>query len=162
MDNLYLLKELLALYGATTIPSLIFNRIYYKNRIQKAYDQSKRKITYKELSMECNEDLSALKSLCKSEKALSTFCSIIPVFQIFYTIRNIYINTDDFNDFFDEKMEEINNKELNMRLKYLETIIKEKDLPQDVKENMNKDEYLPDEEEYLKVLVYKKFKDTNK
>lgn len=162
MDNFTLLKELLTIYGGTTVFSLIFNRIYFKNRIQKAYDQSKRKIKYKELSMECSEDLSVLKSLCKSEKALCTFCSVIPIFQVLYTMRNIYLKPEDFNEFFDEMIEEINIKELNKRREYLEEMKQEKVLPLDIKEKINEEEYLPNEEDFLKVLIYRKDNNNDK
>ncbi len=161
MDKINLIKEVLFIYGGTTITSLIFNKLYYNDRIQKAFDGSKRKLKFRDLSASSKEDLKRIKDFCDVEKIISTFFSIIPFYQVYNSITNITLEQEMFDDFFDDAIKDINKKELEARKNYLMEMKKMKELPLDLRDRVNEEDYLPNQEEFLKALVYKEIKGRN-
>ena len=51
-EALELIKNLAIIYGSTTVSSLVFNKFYFRDRNKMAFDKSKRKLKYRDLSLE--------------------------------------------------------------------------------------------------------------
>lgn len=156
------LRELIIIYGSTSLSSLLFNIVYYNNRIENAFKDSKRKLVYKDLSLANSVDLANLRKFCNFQKKVSMIMSIIPVVNVPYTISSIITNKRLYNNFFDKKIEEINKNELILRKRFLEEIKNSKRIPISIKEKIEDKEYLPNEEEYFLVRSLNRKKLNNK
>lgn len=162
MNNYYeLLRELLVIYGATTLSSMICNGIYYNKRIKKSFEDSKRKLKYKELCSASNEELKNVKRFCDYEKRMAMLFSSIPFYQLVFTINNILLDQKAFDEFFDKRIDCVNTIELLARKKFLREIKKSNDIPKDIEEKLKDKEYLPNEDEFLEVIVYRGIKKLN-
>lgn len=155
-DIITFIKELAIIYGSTTISSLVFNKFYYTNRINKAYIESERKLVYKDLSSISNKELEKVKDFCKIEKIVTFLMSVTPVANIPYTINNIKRNQSDYNEFFNLRIDEINKRELEVRKKFLEEMKTTRIIPEDIKEKLQDNDYLPSEEDYLRTKKIKR------
>ena len=148
MDKLNIIKEMLIIYGSTTIASLDFNKLYYIDEYKKAYENSKRKIVYRDLTMINKRDIDRLKEEIKTKKKISIFLSILPIFQVFYTVSAIYTDKRIYSGYFDERMEQINENEKTARTRFLKEIKQSKIIPEDIKEKLKDKDYLPGEAEF--------------
>ncbi len=150
-DVTLILKELLIIYGSTTVSSLLFNKLYYIDRIQKSFKNSQRKLKYKDLSLKCEMDLQNVKDYCYAEKIISRIASCIPLFQILFTVSNIRRDKELYNEFFDERMEKINIDEAYERKRFLIEIKEAKIIPPDIRTRLEDEQYMPSENEYNRV-----------
>lgn len=142
-------------YGATTIASLIANQIYYNGRINKAYKDSKRSLKYKELSLKGQREIDRIKEFCRMEKLLSIIVSMIPLYQIEWTILNIQRNSKQYDEFFLEKIDNVNKVETSVRKELLEDL-RSREVPEDIRIKMQDENYLPTEEDFLRATKSKK------
>ena len=157
MNDFYeILKRFLIFYGSTAVSSLLVNKIYYINRIKRSFEKSKRNLKYRDLTLINDRDLKRIKRFCEVEKIGSIFMSIIPFVNIRFTALNTLRNKQEYDDFFNKKIDEINKQELKMRKEFLESMKTEKVIPEDIKKKMEDENYLPNEEEYLKKMKLKK------
>lgn len=154
MNNIDLIRELIIIYGSTTVSSLLFNKIYFRDKNKIAYNNSKRNLKYRDLCLKNCVALTNLKEIYKLANKLSYILSVIPIWQIFYTIDNIKDNGEHCKEFFDEKIEEINKQELIIRKQFLEQIKDIKKIPEEIKIKLADSEYLPSEDDYRKVVNY--------
>ena len=148
-ELLIVLREIGIIYSSTTISSLFFNQIYYNIRINKAFKKSKRVLKYKNLSIISEQSIENIKDYCKIEKITSNLMSIVPLAQVIWTIDNINRNPKIYKDFFEEKMEDVNKKELLVRREFLEEL-KTIKVPEDIRIKMLDENYLPTEEDYMR------------
>lgn len=146
-----ILKEVIIIYGSTVVSSIVFNTIYYSKRVEEAYNNSKRKLVYKDLSLSNSADLANLKRICKYEKKGAILASFIPVINVPYTISSIITRKDFYNEFFDKKIEEINKNELILRKRFLEEMKQSENVPFHIQRKFDDEEYLPNEEDYYLV-----------
>ena len=147
------LRELIIIYGATTISSLVCNQLYFKRKNKEALTQSKRKLKYRNLCTKCTLALDALEKEYKMDNYVSDFLSIIPVLQVINTVANIIEPQEDLNKSFDEGIEYINKEELIARREFLESIKKAEFIPMDIKIKLKDEDYLPSEEEHRYVML---------
>ena len=154
MGNFDLLRELIIIYGSTTVISLIFNHFYHTRRAKKAFKESKRNLVYKDLSSETSTCLSELKESMKLSNKISMILSTIPLLQIVYTITNITRDPDFLKYYYNSHIEEINKLELETRKDMLAKIKKIKNVPNTIEERLKDKEYLPSEEDYREVLDF--------
>lgn len=152
MDNLYLLRELVAVYGSTTVVSLIFNYFYHVRRANKAFKESKRELVYKHLSTESYLSLSSVRTSKKLSNIIAMVLATVPVVQVFYTISNINADPNYLRRYYESKIEEINNLEVDIRKELLKRIKNAKSIPEPIEEKLKNEEYLPTEEDYRDVL----------
>lgn len=150
------LKELAIIYGSTTISSLVFNKIYYNNKIQDAFDKSKRKLKYTDLSIISDRDLENVKKFCSTEKLVNNIIACLPLLQVILTVHNIRTDHSSYEEFFDKKIEEINIKELETRKKFLEEIKESREAPDDIKIKLEDEDYLPSEADYMRTKKLKR------
>lgn len=150
------LRELLIIYGSTTISSIIFNSYYFNKKNKIAFDQSKRKLKYKDLSLKSNIALENLKESYKIANKLCLILSTIPIYQLFHTARNITSSQEEYNIIYDEEIDIINKEELLERKKFLKQLKKLNVIPDDIKEKLEDENYLPSESELKKVLILNK------
>ena len=151
MDNLVV--SMLFIYGSTTIASLTSNRLYYIPKYKKAFEESKRKLKYKELSTGPRIAMNREEESVKTNLLVSRFMSIVPIYQIIHTVNNINKPLEEYIHDFDEDIRIINEEEIVARHGFLEEIKKSKCLPEDIEEKLKDEEYLPSETEYRKVLM---------
>ena len=156
MSNLNLIKELVVIYGSTTVLSVAFNYFYHTRRSIKAFKESERNLLYKNLSTKTYLNLSELKKSMKLSNKIAMLFSTIPVLQVFYTINNITADPNYLNHYYNDKIEEINEQEVAVRKDLLRKIKKIKDVPNTIEKRLTDKEYLPSEEEYREVLNYSK------
>ena len=149
-----LLKELIFIYGSTTVLSETFNYFYHTRRANKAIKESERNLVYKDLSTSSYLDLSNLRSEVKLSNKIATVLSAIPVLQVLYTINNITADPKYLPRFYNSKIEEINAHEIRTRMAFLKKIKKTNNLPSYIEEKLKDKEYLPSEEDYRSVLDY--------
>lgn len=141
------------LYGTTTITSLTCNKKYYINKINNSYKNCKKRLVYRDLSMSNGAKLKGLYNFCKLEKLTSILKSFAPFYQIYFTIKNIDISEEAISYFFNEKIDEINKKEINLRKEHLQEMKEATVIPEEIKEKMNNEEYLPNESDYFEIKV---------
>ena len=151
--NSEIIKQLIAIYGSTTVTSLLFNKHYFRKRNKIAFDKSKRNLKYRDLSLESTLMLDNVRSVYKLADKVSIFLSAVPVIQVFYTISNIMATDDKFSNYFDDKIAEINQAEISIRKDYLEQIRRSRIIPENIKSKLEDEDYLPNEEEYDEVMV---------
>ena len=154
MNNINLFRELIIVYGSTTVVSLIFNYFYYTRRANKALKEGERNLVFKDLSTTSSMSLSGLRDAVKSSNKLNTLYSLLPVAQVFHTINNINEDPDKLKNLYNECIEEINKQELLERKCFLRKIKKLNDVPTSIKEKLKDDKYLPSETEYIEALDY--------
>ena len=147
-----IIKYMLMVYGSTTVASIICNEKYYIKKYTKAFKQSKRKLKFKELSTGPSIAMNRVDESFKTGKLLSRFCSLVPIFQVIYTVKNINDSQEKFNADFNEDIELINYEEESARKRFLSAIKQYKKLPEDISEKLKDEDYLPSEKEYRKVL----------
>ena len=146
------LRELIIIYGATTISSLVCNQIYFKRKNKEAFTQSKRKLKYRNLCTKCSLALDDLEKEYKMDNLVSDFLSVVPVLQVINTVANIIEPQEDLNKSFDEGIEYINKEELIARREFLTSIKEAKFIPIDIKLKLEDEDYLPSEEEHRYVM----------
>lgn len=146
------LRELIIIYGATTISSLVCNQLYFKRKNKEAFTQSKRKLKYRNLCTKCSLALNDLEKEYKMDNLVSDFLSVVPVLQVINTVANIIEPQEDLNKSFDEGIEYINKEELIARREFLTSIKKAKFIPIDIKLKLEDEDYLPSEEEHRYVM----------
>lgn len=149
-----LLKELIFIYGSTTVLSESFNYFYHTRRVNKAITEGERNLVYKDLSTSSYLDLSDLKKTIKLSNKIAAVLSAIPFVQIIYTINNIKADPNYLNRYYNSKIEEINAHEIRTRMVFLKKIKKANNLPSYIEEKLKDKEYLPSEEDYRTVLDY--------
>lgn len=148
-----IIRELIIIYGATTISSLVCNQLYFKRKNKEALTQSKRKLKYRNLCTKCTLALDDLEKEYRMDNYVSDFLSIVPVLQVINTVANIIEPQEDLNKSFDEGIEYINKEELIARREFLESIKKAKFIPMDIKIKLKDEDYLPSEEEHRYVML---------
>lgn len=152
-----IVKRLLIFYGSTTVSSLLFNKIYYTDRIKKTFKKSKRKLIYKDLTLNNDRDLKRIREFCKIEKIVSILISICPILNIRFTAENIMRDKDKYDEFFNKQIDLINQNELKQRREFLEEIQYEREIPEDIMYKINNDkDYLPSEDDYLRTKKMKR------
>lgn len=152
MDNL--IKELVFIYGSTTTLSMVFNYLYHTRRAKKAIKESERNLVYKDLSTASNIDLTDLKDTIKLSNVIAMVFSVIPVLQVFYTINNINADPNYLKKYYDIRINEINDQEIEIRKDFLNKIRKIQNLPHPLEERLKDKDYLPSEADYIDVLNY--------
>ena len=148
-----IIRELIIIYGATTISSLVCNQLYFKRKNKEALTQSKRKLRYRNLCTKCTLALDTLEKEYKMYNYVSDFLSIVPVLQVINTVANIIEPQEDLNKSFDEGIEYINKEELIARREFLESIKKAEFIPMEIKTKLKDEDYLPSEEEHRYVML---------
>ena len=149
-----LLKELIFIYGSTTVLSQAFNYFYHTRRANKAFKESKRKLVYRDLSAASYSDLEDLADSVKLSNKTTVLLSSIPILQILLTITNINSDPNYLRRYYNSKIEEINTQEIEIRKDLLRKLKKIKNLPHPIEERLKDKEYLPSEEDYRTVLDY--------
>ena len=147
-----IIKYMLMVYGSTTVASIICNEKYFIKKYTKAFKQSKRKLKFRELSTGPKVAMERVDESFKTGKLLSRFCSLVPIFQVIYTAKNINDSQEKFNAGFNEDIELINYEEECARKRYLGMIKQAENLPEDISKRLKDENYLPSESEYRKVL----------
>ena len=149
-----LLKELVFIYGSTTVLSQAFNYFYHIRRANKAIKDSERNLVYKDLSTPSYIDLSDLRNTVKLSNKIAVVLSAVPVVQVFYTINNINADPNFLYRFYNSKIEEINVLETAVRKDMLRKMKKIGNFPHPIEEKLKDSKYLPSEEDYRDVLNY--------
>ena len=152
MGDINLLKELIIIYGCTTISSLIFNELYFVRKTKKAYKKTRRKLKYKDLSSNCSNALNRHDILFKQTLKISRFTSFLPILQIKYTCKNILDDQKVYDARFEKDIDYINDEEIRIRREFLEKIKNSNIIPDDIQAKMKTEDYLPSELDYRKVL----------
>ena len=151
-EALELIKNLAIIYGSTTVSSLVFNKFYFRDRNKMAFDKSKRKLKYRDLSLDTCYMLDNVRAVYKLADKVSIFLSTVPVINVIYTVDNIMASDKKFSTYFDDKIDEINKKETSIRKSYLKQIQEAKVIPESIKSKLEDEEYLPNEEDFREVM----------
>jgi len=156
------MKELLILYGANVISSMLYNTgVYYKLH-RDARKKTMRKLKYKDdISKTAKKELKNIRRDFRAVSLEGILQSFIPFKNIFYTMETID-NYDAFKEDFESDYEEIvesaNEKEELARQIYLETLRLYKDdllyIDEKMAENLKDDNYRPSRKEFVKTLKY--------
>ncbi len=157
------MKELLILYGANVVSSIIYNTgIYYKLH-RDARKKTMRKLKYKgDISKATKIELRTINKDFREISWDGIKQSFIPLRNILYTMQNIDAY-DDFKEEFETEYEEIveraNEKEELARQIYLEMLRQYKDdldIDETMKNKIDDDNYRPSKKEFVKTLKYLK------
>lgn len=153
MEIYNILAELVIIYSSSTLSSLVFNTFYFNDRIQSSFNKSERKLRYRDLSLKNEVELNKVKELIKELKISSVIFSIIPIYQIIFTVNNIIRDKRLYDMFFEERIEEINKEELLARKHFLEEMKKAKVVPPEIREKLADEDYMPSERDYCAVKI---------
>lgn len=153
------LRNLAIIYGSTTIASLLFNKIYFYDVYKEAYEKSKRKLVYRDLSVANGVDLARLHKYMTTKKNQSFIYASIPIFQVLYTISIICTDKNVYKRYFEKETDRINKNELYTRKLFLNEIKKANTIPIEIQSKLEDEKYLPNEEEYFYVKYLNNKKD---
>lgn len=156
------MNDLIWIYITTASVSSLFNSLNYLKIHVKAKSKSKRNLKYrKHLSPSTKESLKDINRDYVDTLLDGIRSSLIPVYNLWYTVENITNDdelTRDFEEEYEMLVEEANEREEIARTVYLNELRKYKDdllyIDEEVKKNLEDDNYRPDIKVFKKTLKY--------
>ena len=160
MVNIF--KIPIIVYGSFTTASLVYNRIFYSNKLEYAYERTYRKLKYRDLTTTNNLALMYIREDLETKKKMGLALSTMPIIQVVHTINILNRDQEFYDNMFLKSIDQINKEELESRKRFLEGIKRAKNVPEEIAKKMEKEDYLPSEKEYRLVLKANESKNKNK